>query len=163
MSKVRERTKYKWSYREKGIANAATFPLRLISVQNPFHLERGKIKSMETALKLLFLWERDHDKPCPPLSKPLLLFTHIMKRVMSPWTLRVSHLTPPIHLDPKVTFQCLPEAMNMENTLFTLSGLLCDLAQPGSTWMNPGNWHLIRPLLCGIMSPPLLVNPMVLI
>lgn len=53
--------------------------------------------------------------------------------------------------------------MNMESMLFTLSDLLCDLAQPGIMWMNPENWHLIRPLLCGIMSLPLLASPMVLI
>lgn len=42
--------------RNKGVTNAATFPLRLISVQYPFHLERKQNKingnSIEIALSL---------------------------------------------------------------------------------------------------------------
>ena len=45
----------------------------------------------------------------------------------------------------------------MEKGLFTPSGLLCflcSLAQPGNMWMNPENWLLIRPLLCGTYVSP---------
>lgn len=40
--------------------------------------------------------------------------------------------------------------------------LLCNLAQPENMWIKPPNWHLIRPLLCGMYVSPL-ANGIVLI
>lgn len=54
------------------------------------------IKSVETASKLVFLWERDVDKPSMGHSTELsilALLPFVINRVLLPQTLRTSHFT----------------------------------------------------------------------